>query len=249
MFTGFGAIVLILAAFGLISVTSLNMYGGSLTLISAIDSFGKVRPTLTLRAITVGFTAALSLIGALFATKDFLGNFNNFLLLILYLFIPWTAVNLVDYYVVRRGHYAIAEIFNPHGMYGRWGWRGLAAYLLGFAAMVPFFNASGSAGTLFEGVAAKALDGADISFFVGLPIAGNPVLAVQPLDRRRRRDRGRAPRGGRTRDRRARAPRAVIDDACAIAAAIRCGVGRRHVGGRARRSTASRPTRSTPSPA
>ena len=45
------------------------------------------------------------------------------------MFIPWTAVNLVDYYIVRRGHYAIAEIFNPHGMYGRWGWRGILAYL------------------------------------------------------------------------------------------------------------------------
>ena len=41
------------------------------------------------------------------------GNFNNFLLLVLYLFVPWTAVNLVDYYIVRRGHYAIAEIFDP----------------------------------------------------------------------------------------------------------------------------------------
>jgi nucleobase:cation symporter-1, NCS1 family len=86
----------------------------------------------------------------------------------LYLFIPWTAVNLVDYYIVRRGHYAIAEIFNPHGMYGRWGWRGILAYLIGFAAMTPFFDV----GTLCEGVAAKALGGADISFFVGLPVAG-----------------------------------------------------------------------------
>ena len=70
----------------------------------------------------------------------------------LYLFIPWTAVNLVDYYVVRRGHYAIAEIFNPNGMYGRWGWRGIVAYLVGFAAMVPFF----SVGTLFTGFIADA---------------------------------------------------------------------------------------------
>ena len=83
------------------------------------------------------------------------------------MFIPWTAVNLVDYYIVRRGHYAIAEIFNPHGMYGRWGWRGILAYLVGFAAMVPFFNV----GTLYEGPAAKALGGADISFFIGLPVA------------------------------------------------------------------------------
>jgi NCS1 family nucleobase:cation symporter-1 len=168
VFTGFGAIVLILATLGLISVTALNMYGGSLTLISAIDSFKKVQPTLGVRILTIGFTAALSLIGALAASKNFLENFNNFLLLILYLFVPWTAVNLVDYYIVRRGHYAIREIFNPHGMYGRWGWRGITAYLAGFAAMVPFFNV----GTLFEGPAASALGGADISFFIGLPIAG-----------------------------------------------------------------------------
>jgi purine-cytosine permease-like protein len=168
VFSGFGAIVLILAAAGLVSVTALNMYGGSLTLISAVDSFKRVRPTLSARVVTVAFTAALSLIGALAATQNFLGNFSNFLLLVLYLFVPWTAVNLVDYYIVRRGHYAIAEIFNPHGMYGRWGWRGILAYLIGFAAMVPFFNV----GTLYEGAAAKALDGADISFFVGLPVAG-----------------------------------------------------------------------------
>ena len=172
LFSGFGTIVLILAALGLVSVMALNMYGGSLTLISAIDSFTRVRPTLLIRIITVGLTAVLSLVGALAATADFLGNFNNFLLLILYLFIPWTAVNLVDYYIVRRGHYAIAEIFRPRGIYGRWGWRGLAAYVLGFVAMVPFFNITSAAGTLFEGSVASALDGADISFFVGLPVAG-----------------------------------------------------------------------------
>ena len=168
VFAGFGAIVLIVAALGLISVTALNMYGGSLTLISAIDSFKRVRPTLGVRITTVTLTAVLSVVGALAATQNFLGNFDNFLLLILYLFIPWTAVNLVDYYIVRRGHYAIAEIFNPHGMYGRWGWRGVLAYLIGFGAMVPFFDV----GTLFEGAAAKALGGADISFFIGLPVAG-----------------------------------------------------------------------------
>jgi purine-cytosine permease-like protein len=171
VFTGFGAVVLILAAIGLVSVTALNMYGGSLTLISAIDSFRKVRPTLSMRVITVGLTAALSLVGALAASANFLSNFNNFLLLILYLFIPWTAVNLVDYYIVRRGHYAIAEIFKPDGMYGRWGWRGILAYAIGFAAMTPFFNVGTTANTLYEGAAAKALGGADISFFVGLPIA------------------------------------------------------------------------------
>jgi NCS1 family nucleobase:cation symporter-1 len=168
VFDGFGDIVLILSALGLMSVTALNMYGGSLTLISGIDSFSRVKPTMMVRLVTIGITAVLSLIGALLATDNFLANFNNFLLLILYLFIPWTAVNLVDYYIVRRGHYAIAEIFKPDGMYGRWGWRGILAYLIGFAAMVPFF----SVGTLFTGPIAKhVLHGADISFFIGLPVA------------------------------------------------------------------------------
>ncbi|MEW1828775.1 cytosine permease [Streptomyces sp. NPDC088196] len=168
VFSGFGAIVLLFATLGLVSVTALNMYGGSLTLISAIDSFKKVQPTVSVRALTIGLTAALSLIGAMAATADFLTNFNNFLLLVLYLFIPWTAVNLMDYYVVRRGHYAIAEIFNPHGMYGRWGWHGIISYLVGFGVMVPFF----SVGTLYVGPIAHAMDGADLSLFVGLPVAG-----------------------------------------------------------------------------
>jgi nucleobase:cation symporter-1, NCS1 family len=167
IFPGFGPIVLIFSALGLVSVTALNMYGGSLTLISAIDSFRKVRPTLSARVLTIAFTAVLSLVGALLASANFLANFENFLLLVLYLFIPWTAVNLVDYFIVRRGHYAIAEIFNPRGMYGRWGWRGIVSYLVGFAAMVPFFSTG-----LYTGPVAEALGGADLSLFIGLPVAG-----------------------------------------------------------------------------
>jgi NCS1 family nucleobase:cation symporter-1 len=167
LFNGFGGAVLIFSMLGLVSVTALNMYGGSLTLISAIDSFKQVRPTSTVRIVTIAFTAVLSVIPALISGENFLTNFEDFLLLILSLFIPWTAVNLVDYYIVRRGHYAIAEIFNPHGMYGRWGWRGITSYLVGFAAMLPFLSTS-----KYTGFVADALKGADISLFIGLPVAG-----------------------------------------------------------------------------
>jgi NCS1 nucleoside transporter family len=171
IFDPFGGIVLMFAALGLVSVTALNLYGGSLTLISAVDSFRRVRPTLAVRVTTISFTAALSLVVALISSSSFLDNFENFLLLILYLFIPWTAVNLIDYYVVRRGHYAVAEIFKPRGIYGRWGWRGILAYLIGFAAMVPFFSTP-----KFTGPVAKAMDGADLSLFLGLPVAGGLYL-------------------------------------------------------------------------
>jgi purine-cytosine permease-like protein len=97
---------------------------------------------------------------------------------LLYLFTPWTAVNLVDFYLVRRGHYSVREIFNPRGMYGRWQWRGLLAYGVGFAAMVPFFSTD-----FYTGPAARALGGIDVSMLVGLAVAaGAYLLACRSLD-------------------------------------------------------------------
>ena len=52
-------------------------------------------------------------------------------------------------------------------MYGRWGWRGITSYLVGFAAMLPFLSTS-----KYTGFVATDLDGADISMFIGLPVAG-----------------------------------------------------------------------------
>jgi purine-cytosine permease-like protein len=166
-FGGFGAVVLIFSALGLLSVTALNMYGGSLTLISAADSFKRIRPTLAVRLTMIVLTGILSLVVAFASSSAFLDNFENFLLLVLYFFIPWTAVNLVDFFIVRHGHYAIAEIFKPSGIYGRWGWRGIVSYLVGFAAMLPFFSTG-----LYSGWVANASNGADWSLFIGLPVAG-----------------------------------------------------------------------------
>ena len=89
----------------------------------------------------------------------------------LYFLVPWTAVNLVDFYLVRRGKYAIAEIFNPRGIYGRWAWRGMVAYLIGFVAMIPFFYTS-----FYVGPVSAALGGADISFVIGLIVSGGLYL-------------------------------------------------------------------------
>lgn len=59
---------------------------------------------------------------------DILTNFSVFLPLLGYLLIPWTAVNLTDYDIVRRGVYSISDILQfDGGIYGRWGRRGLTA--------------------------------------------------------------------------------------------------------------------------
>jgi purine-cytosine permease-like protein len=89
----------------------------------------------------------------------------------LYFLVPWTAVNLVDFYFVRRGKYAIAEILKPNGLYGRWAWRGVVAYSVGFVVMIPFFSIG-----FFVGPIAQLMGGADFSFAIGLVVSGGLYL-------------------------------------------------------------------------
>src|SRR5271170_6109488 len=103
---------------------------------------------------------------AVTSSQNFVAKFSEFLAVLLYLFTPWTAINLVDFYLIRKGHYSVREIFNSSGMYGRWCWRGLWAYGIGFVAMIPFFSTG-----LYTGPVAKALGGADIAMLVGLPVS------------------------------------------------------------------------------
>jgi purine-cytosine permease-like protein len=146
---------------------SVNAYGGSLTLISMLDSFKSVKPTKKLRV------AALLVMGiSVWGIAQFVGEarFNTFygnaLVFLAYLFTPWTAVNLVDYFFVRKGVYVIGEIFKKDGIYGRWGWRGNTAYIIGLVTMVPFFVTAPYVGPI-----AKSLGSVDYSLFVGLPVS------------------------------------------------------------------------------
>jgi nucleobase:cation symporter-1, NCS1 family len=175
---GLGKPLLWCSLLGLLTITSLNFYGASLTLMSVMDSIRPSPPTLKKRLMTL-LLATIAATGiALASTRNFVENFGEFLAVLLYLFTPWTAINLVDFYVVRRGHYSVREIFNSRGMYGRWNWRGLCAYGVGFAAMIPFFSTES-----WKGPVARMLGGADIAMLVGLPVSGLVyVLACRSLD-------------------------------------------------------------------
>ena len=103
----------------------------------------------------------------------------NSLTLMLYLLVPWTALNLVDFFFVRRGHYAITDIFRPDGVYGAWGWRGLTAYFVGFAAEIPFMVLPPIAGLSYTGYfPAHVTNGVDYSWLVGLVVSGLVYLLL-----------------------------------------------------------------------
>lgn len=175
---GLGPVLLIGALLGLLTISALNFYGASLTLLSCADTLRPLRCTAAKRLASLAAAFVASNAIALASSSNFVNRFEDLLSLLLYLFTPWTAINLIDFYLVRKGHYSIREIFNPSGMYGRWNWRGLTAYLIGFIVMIPFFSSG-----LYTGPVARALGGADIAMLVGLPVAaGAYLVACRSID-------------------------------------------------------------------
>ncbi|MEU7513223.1 cytosine permease [Streptomyces sp. NPDC042898] len=174
LFQGFGTVAVVVLLVGLLSIMAINQYGGSLTMISIMDSFRPVKPTRTIRVATIGIMlVAVGTVSTLVGIDQFNWFFANVVVVLTYLFIPWTAINLVDFFFVRRGQYVVKEIFNPDGIYGRWGWRGNLAYGIGLACMAPFMVITG----LYVGRVAELLGGVDCSIFVGLPVAGGAYWA------------------------------------------------------------------------
>lgn len=169
----FGTILILISVPSQIGIMSVNVYGAMLTSTTAIDGFRRVNVNRRTRIIGITVIMAIAVVLALLIPEDYLDSFNNFVLMMLYFLVPWTAVNLVDFYFVRRGHYAILEIFKPSGHYGTWSWRGLTSYIVGLFAMVPFMSV-----TFFTGPVATWLGGIDLSFAVGLIVSGGLYLIL-----------------------------------------------------------------------
>ena len=164
---GFGAIVMVLSSIALVTVVAVNTYGATLVSLTAVDGFRPLKLSRRTRVNATVLVSVPTLLLVLMMPERYQGIFNVLLALILYFLIPWSAINLVDYYFVRHGRYSVIEIFNPHSIYGRWGWRGLTAYLIGFLSMTPFFSLP-----FYTGPGARALGGIDISIVFGIVVSG-----------------------------------------------------------------------------
>jgi purine-cytosine permease-like protein len=163
-----GTLTVLVSVAALTATMGLNAYSGMLTLITGLDCFANIPFSRGVRIAGVLALAAVWLGVSLSLNGNAINALYDALSVMLYLLVPWTAVNLMDYFFVRKGHYAIADFFTPTGIYGAWGGRGLIAYAVGLAASVPFFNLAG----VFEGPVAHALGDVDISWAPGLLVGG-----------------------------------------------------------------------------
>lgn len=162
-----GTLLVIVAVLALVATMGINAYSGMLSVVTIIDSFRPVQTGSRVRIATIlSLTLVWFVLGIVFSNAT--TALNNSLIIMLYLLAPWTSVNLIDFYLVRHGKFAITEFFNPNGIYGRWGTKGISSYLVGIAIEIPFMYIP----SVYESPGASWLQGVDISWILGLAVAG-----------------------------------------------------------------------------
>ncbi len=155
----------------LAAASAISLYCGTLSTIAVLQTFAPSwQARAGARAIVSSLLALAAVAIALLAGPRFMETYTDFLLLLLYVMVPWTAINLVDYYLIRHGSYDVASFLRADGgIYGLCNWPALICYVLGILVQIPFVS-----NELYTGPMVALLGGADLSWIVGL-------IVVAPL--------------------------------------------------------------------
>jgi nucleobase:cation symporter-1, NCS1 family len=168
-------------AFGKVTVTALNAYGSFMSMATMVSAFRRgLRVTLRQRLLYIVSMVGVSALLALTGRHSFLQAFEAFILCLLAVFTPWSAINLVDYYCFTRSRYDVPALSDPNGRYGRWNATGIGVYLLGIIVQIPFLSTS-----FFTGPLVSMLNGVDVSWIVGLLVPAVLYYALGRASRRR----------------------------------------------------------------
>ena len=162
-----GTALALVAVAALVAAMGISAYSGMLSIVTSMDSIRPVRSGSAIRVRSIACLAVVWL-GLALACTNATTVLNDWLIVMLYLLAPWTSINLIDFYFVRHGHFAVKDLFTPSGVYGRWGVRGLVAYGLGIAVEIPFMAIP----NIYQSPGAGWLEGVDISWLVGLVVSG-----------------------------------------------------------------------------
>jgi nucleobase:cation symporter-1, NCS1 family len=160
-----GAWILFFMALSQLPSDTMNAYTGMTALVSLgsnSEHIMKESMRQVIRVVGIVVVFAISTGLALMGYSSFLTSFENFINVLLFFFVPWSAINLVDFYLVRHGHYDVPAFFTPKGRYGAIQWPAVICYVVVLAIQVPFLDQ-----TFYTGPFVKMLGGADVSWIIG----------------------------------------------------------------------------------
>lgn len=177
-------LIMLLLVPGVAVAGAICLYGGALAMITLGQTLiPRWRITHRARVVIASAIFLIALLMSIAGARNFLPLYTHFNELLLYLLVPWTAVNLIDYYLIRFGDYHVPSFFAADGgLYGHYNLTALACYLVGIVVQIPFVAAD-----FYTGPLARALGGVDISWIVGIavvsPVYYFAVRSFQPQAR------------------------------------------------------------------
>lgn len=173
LFGPWAPLVLGVIALGVIQYNVLCLYSAYMSSVTIFGAFGGLKyVTAPAKALVMAMLTVAATLIAIATQYRFDTFFADILIGQLYLLIPWSAINLVDYYWVCRGHYEVGDLYDPKGRYARFNGRTLMVYVVSIIGTIPFMKLS-----FYTGFVANWL-GADISWAMGLVLAGGLYCTV-----------------------------------------------------------------------
>ena len=101
-------------ALSLVNANTFNAYTGAFQVLAFANMWRRLKSaSAALRIIPFLCVMAAGAAVAVLGYRSFVTNLTNFLDVLLVIFIPWSAVNLTDYFVIRRARYDVASFFSP----------------------------------------------------------------------------------------------------------------------------------------
>ncbi|WP_153722064.1 purine-cytosine permease family protein [Sporosarcina cascadiensis] len=160
-----GYSIVILLSLGVLVINSLNIYGAGIIVLSIASNFWTFRTSGRLRVIISVLIGIVVAFAATAGAGNFMANFQIYLGFVLFFIIPWSVINLTDFYILKR-RYHHEEFMKKDGQFGRLNFRTMGIYLFTILCQVPFINTE-----IYQGPLSKAMNGMDIAWLIGIFIA------------------------------------------------------------------------------
>jgi NCS1 nucleoside transporter family len=165
-------LVLLMVLHGPIATNILNVYSAALAALSM-----GLRLSRTVMALIAGVVGYLVTIYFVFQ-PSFAQAFDNWMISLLLWMSPWAGVVLADFFIVRRGRIDVDELYRgpERSAYGDVNWGAIVAFVVGLVA--GWSVEQGLVPALQGPISTKLLGGADLSWLVGIVVAGGAYLLI-----------------------------------------------------------------------
>ena len=128
---------------GMLESNVLNIYSTYMSSTTIFTGFnGAVRISRRNKFIIMAAASCLSTVIAIFTQYHFAEYFGDILTIQLYICVPWTAINLCDFYFVRFGRYNVPDIYRVGGEYGKYNVGTMFVFAVSLLAQIPFMQLS-----------------------------------------------------------------------------------------------------------